>query len=538
LLAAGLLATVVVFLLAQVVYLGVAQKKRPRVVGLASATSVVWSGAEVHSARLAPSDLPKERDFYVSPDGRPNGTGKRNAPWDLQTALSHPRRVRPGDTIWLLGGTYRGTFTSQLTGTAEEPIVVRQYPGERAVIDGNWTTSLSAPITSTQTSFTVDDSSFIRTGGSVNIEGEEIQINGKVVGTSIEKCVRGTRRTAPAAHRAGATVKNSDAALLINGAHTWYWSFEIHNSNPDRANAGRGSHPPERRGTGVMVYAPGSKLINLVIHDTGQGVGFFSQATDAEVYGCLIYNNGWRGPDRGHGHGIYTQNATGTKQVRDNILFGNLGGFAIHCYGTDQARLRGYEFTGNTVFENDWLVGGGTPASRITITENYLYGTGLKLGYSNRFNEDAMVRGNYVYSELPLNAQWWSKLTVTDNYFFGRQSSQGGNVTLRMREEGTTTDHTFERNRYVNGRSGMDRTFGIFESGGTKQAYFFDEWQELGYDVQGSFASGEGSEGGVRPTGINVFVRRNLYERRRLAVTIFNWDLAGEILVDLSNAGF
>ncbi len=34
------------------------------------------------------------------------------------------------------GGRYAGEFLSLLTGTAEKPIVLRQYPGERATIDG------------------------------------------------------------------------------------------------------------------------------------------------------------------------------------------------------------------------------------------------------------------------------------------------------------------------------------------------------------------------------------------------------------------
>jgi hypothetical protein len=44
--------------------------------------------------------------------------------------------VRPGDTIWLREGVYQGKFTSQLRGTASQPIIVRNYMGERATIDG------------------------------------------------------------------------------------------------------------------------------------------------------------------------------------------------------------------------------------------------------------------------------------------------------------------------------------------------------------------------------------------------------------------
>jgi hypothetical protein len=71
----------------------------------------------------------------VSPNGSPNGTGSINQPWDLATALNQPAAVRPGDTIWLRAGTYGGTFTSRLTGTASQPIIVRNYNNERAILD-------------------------------------------------------------------------------------------------------------------------------------------------------------------------------------------------------------------------------------------------------------------------------------------------------------------------------------------------------------------------------------------------------------------
>src|ERR1700674_5736372 len=80
--------------------------------------------------------------YYVAPSGHPTGDGSIGNPWDLQTALSGPPAVRPGDTIWLRGGTYTGaagagySFACSLKGTAGLPISVRQYPGERVTIDG------------------------------------------------------------------------------------------------------------------------------------------------------------------------------------------------------------------------------------------------------------------------------------------------------------------------------------------------------------------------------------------------------------------
>ena len=76
-------------------------------------------------------------DFYVSPTGISSGDGSAGSPWSLAKAFTHPAAVKPGDTIWLRGGTYTGRFTSQLRGEPNKPIIVRQYPGERATIDAN-----------------------------------------------------------------------------------------------------------------------------------------------------------------------------------------------------------------------------------------------------------------------------------------------------------------------------------------------------------------------------------------------------------------
>lgn len=122
----------------------------PGLVPLALATLLLLPSCALHDS-LAPKPAPGTRgvradlttdhtpDFYASPTGTPSGDGSFANPWDLPTALSQPAVVTPGSTIWLRGGTYtnpvdpRG-FVSTLVGTADAPIVVRQYPGERATV--------------------------------------------------------------------------------------------------------------------------------------------------------------------------------------------------------------------------------------------------------------------------------------------------------------------------------------------------------------------------------------------------------------------
>ncbi len=94
------------------------------------------SGARGISADRSAGPAP---DFYVSPTGSPSGDGSFTEPWDLATALASPAAVTPGSTIWLRGGMYTNAadprgFASTLMGTPDAPILVRQYPGERATV--------------------------------------------------------------------------------------------------------------------------------------------------------------------------------------------------------------------------------------------------------------------------------------------------------------------------------------------------------------------------------------------------------------------
>ncbi|HET8633654.1 MAG TPA: Ig-like domain-containing protein [Gemmatimonadales bacterium] len=80
---------------------------------------------------------PAERiGYYVAPNGSSGNNGSMSSPWDLASVLGGGKGVQPGDTVWVRGGTYRGGFVNNLNGSSTRQIVIRQYPGERATIDG------------------------------------------------------------------------------------------------------------------------------------------------------------------------------------------------------------------------------------------------------------------------------------------------------------------------------------------------------------------------------------------------------------------
>jgi hypothetical protein len=304
-------------------------------------------------------------EFFVSPTGTDRGKGSQKAPWSLAKALAHPGAVHPGDTIWLRGGTYTGNFTSHLTGTASLPIVVRQYPGERATLDAN--------------------------------------VNPAVTGTI------------------------AYALSVSNGGYTWFWGFEVTNSNPNRWNPTSGSNPSDARNRGIFMTVPGTKIINVIVHDTGQGIESWQGAVNAELYGNIIYYNGWNAPDRGHGHGIYVNNFTGSsKLIKHNLLLGPAfpaGGLNMQAYGSSNSMFVNSHIEENVWIRGEVIVGGssGFPMGGTQMTGNYAWDTGTVIGYYSQNCNPTTFSGNYLAGTLtpPYDPLGRVGMTIATNTIVG-----------------------------------------------------------------------------------------------------------------------
>ena len=195
-----------------------------------------------------------------------------------------------------------------------------------------------------------------------------------------------------------------DGALSVQAPSDWLWISDLEfviaeNSTMPRRIAEGGSSPGSygRPWGGLNVFSGrGCKYIHLVIHDTAQGISFWSGATDNEIYGCIIYDNGWEAPDRGHGHAIYTQNEKGLKTIADCIMTGGYG-FSLHAYGSPRAFVNHYLAVGNIVYRSGpFLIGGGRPSRDIRVFDNFLYRADMQIGYSAASNEDCQIRDNLI----------------------------------------------------------------------------------------------------------------------------------------------
>jgi len=420
-------------------------------------------------------------DFYVSPAGNQRGNGSETKPWDLQTALNRPSVVHPGDTIWLRGGEYRPAspsstgFTSHLGGSDNAPIVVRQYPGERATL--REAAGFTGPETARQT------------------------------------------------------------ILYIFGSNTWFWGFEVAGSSETRVLRVTGPDPTPSElplPSGVEVVGADIKLINLVVHDARGGLGLWAAATNCEVFGCIVYNNGWAAPDRGHGHGIYTQNLNGTKRLCDNIVFNHFG-LGIHGY-TVHSFLQNYLIQRNAVFDNaqfasppeldageQILFGGKTKIKNLRILNNYLYrplyrrGPMLTTDYGARANKNATITGNYIAggsgggNDL-VSARSYDSLVFTDNTLY---STNGHLLQLQALPGYTVDNNTYYGSADDGFRNGRDR-------------YDFSGWRvATGFDTHSRFFRD------MRPPD-KAFVNANTYEPKRANIIVYNWSHASRVKVDVN----
>ena len=324
--------------------------------------------------------------------------------------------------------------------------------------------------------------------------------------------------------------ERDNGLFLMLGADAVYRDFEVMCSHPLRETKIGGSWPADIRRGNIDVRGDRVSVVNLVVHDCGSGFGFWAEGEGGEVSGCLIYNNGWRGPDRGHGHAIYAQNARGTKRIVDNVVFHQFA-YGIHVYGSQKASLKGFEIDGNIAFENGCLtrkgdnapgimVGGGSPAERIAVRDNVIVGGGMRLGYPwGTTNEDVVCTGNYSEGLVLCD---FRKATVMHNTIVTSSTV----VSLEGAERLLLGGLRWNENDYyvTDGRWGECSVVESSKSRGLS----FTEWRATtGLDVKSTFTKGA-------PSNLRVIVRPNAHEPGRAHLAVLNPAKLTEVEVDLS----
>jgi hypothetical protein len=430
-------------------------------------------GPRPRAVKRTPVETPHGREFFVAPGGSADGDGSRDRPWDLATALAAPKAVTPGDTIWVRAGKYgeggaHAVLRSRLLGAPSAPIVVRAWPGDRAILDA-W-----------------------------------LQVG----------CCEGDPKPA-------------------EGGWVWFRDLEFAGFNPDRTSGRSG--PPDYTAmanhAGADSWAPATRFIDCIVHDTSGGLSLWQESTDAEAYGNLIYFVGGQGPDRGHGHGLYVQNDAGVKHLTDNIVFDNFGN-GFHGYASSQAAIRNLAVEGNAVFNNGGIAntssasdnflfaGGRDGVDGLQLVANFTYFTRGIEGYNeigypwSMTNGNAVIADNYFVGGFdPLDLWRWRGLEIRHNLFVSEERP-----ALSLKPASDSHDYRAGRNVYYGS--------GAFTLDGAGKDW--PHWREAtGMDSDSRYA-------GARPSGVAIAVRPNRYEHGRANIVIYNWDNAPSVRVDVS----
>ena len=253
------------------------------------------------------------------------------------------------------------------------------------------------------------------------------------------------------------------SALRIDGQWVEYYGLEIASSSTARVSQERGSSPSDISGnSGMTIFAANTLVANCIIHDNlGGGISSWRTSGEAnsELYGNIIYNNGWTAPDRGHGHAIYIQNRSGYKKMTNNIIF---FGFAtgIHAY-TEGGQINNFDIEENVWFmtgasdprssqkKDNCLVGGFQPVKNLLLKNNIGYsenGRGTRIGYGGSVvGQDAVLENNYLSENFWVAGEWDSLTLSNTTILRGRTGSSQSFVT-------DLGDNTFEEQPPVSGK--------------------------------------------------------------------------------------
>ena len=455
-------------------------EKRSREVVVLLLTVVCLPGA---------SEAPK-RELYVAPDGTAQGSGSKDQPLDLVTVLSDKSPVRPGDIVYLRGGRYDGpmgktknevprrlSFSPNISGTAEKPIILTSAPGEWAHLNGT-----------------------LALGTTKYVHLVRLEI-----GDLLWDPLRQKHFCDTAVNTGGAGLKVINCNIFGGAMGMGAWRPALDLEVYGNLIHDFGYYRDNLRGSGHAIYMQndqGTKIIerNIAYRSCGWLYDIYTQ--QGKVNGFDILENiGFLGGHYKKGQVSFSYGLTGWQSAE---------------------RIR---FIGNVAYQ---------PRDMQQWRSNMRLMTHHKIEVIHR---DAVVRDNYVMGAYrAMTIGMWQDMTVTGNTFWGTSflneisSGPSGSGIAKHPKLPDLKNYKVDHNTYYDTGRKKPFIYGRHEKSKPEEQLTFQQWQALGLDKNGQLRPGRNG----KPTGTKVFVFGNKYEPGRGNVAVFNWDGKAAVEVDLS----
>jgi hypothetical protein len=223
---------------------------------------------------------PADTALYVAPNGNDGNAGTLAAP--LLTVQRAVDLAQPGHTIYLRAGTYAPSTNIQLlkNGTSSQPITLRNYNSERAIIDGENMPHTPAPV----------DGSIPRPErGAIHIEGDNWRLTGLEI-IHGPYAIFGLDTNNNVFDRL-VTRDNYESGLHLQGASSNNQIIDLDSyGNRDPRNSGESADGVAiKEGSGSGNVIRGARLWN----NSDDGLDFWEFLSPVTVESSLAWGNGF-----------------------------------------------------------------------------------------------------------------------------------------------------------------------------------------------------------------------------------------------------
>ena len=372
------------------------------------------------------SDPGQTTRYYVSPEGSDDNSGRtETAPFaSLQFAAD---TLAPGDTLVLLAGTYNERVVVQRSGTAKNPLVIMNQPGDEAIIDG---TGIEI------SNFGYDGLFEVVSQHHVKLIGLRVENSGNVGivikgpnSSHIEVRDCYTNNTESSGISAWGlseegtydgishlVIDNCEVVQALNSEEgfqeclTVAWGvehFEVKNCHVH--DAGYGSQWGGPLGIDCKVGVRNGKVHDNLIHDIPNASGLYVDAWDRLTYNIEYYNNRiYNCADAGVVIGSEAGGELQNIRVYNNLIYNNdWDGIRLAQYygeGTSYGPKDSIMIYNNVVHDNGQVNRGGIwdndpYATSVFIVNNIVSnnnGYQISLGYDEGAKPDHLVSHNLI----------------------------------------------------------------------------------------------------------------------------------------------